>query len=616
MLVNTTDATVGQVIEEKRVVDLPLNGRDFVQLATLSAGVETRQTTRGLLATNGTRGNGLSFLFDGVDGNDANAIFLSLTPSIEGDPGVQDPDEHLLRGVRPQRRRADQPGDQVRHQRIPRRRVRVPAQRGLDAKNFFDPADQSIPPFSRNQFGAVLGGPVRRNQLFFLVNYEGTRMDKSLTALATVPTAAERNGDFSRTVNPATGALIVVRDPQTGLPFPGNQIPPARLDPTGSKIAALYPLPNRAGTQNFVSSPSQEFNADLITVRIDHTLSSKDTIFGRYFRSDSQEFNPFGRVAGAGGTNVPGFRVSIPSLGQNLALNWTRIISRNLLLEARFGLHRYNTGRFQNQGVDRMSELGIQGGPSTERDYGYPVFQITGYTTVGDRNDLPQERPQNTFHYFTSLTYTTGGHSVRSGFEVRYLQEDLYADLNIRGAFTFNPTFTGYGLADLLLGLPTTVTSTVPGLLANWRDTSYGVYVQDDWKVGSRLTVNLGLRYDYFTPITDTQDRRAIFDFADNTIKVVGTNGIPRSGYDSDRNNFAPRLGFAFLPFGTPRLVTRGGYGIFYDKENWNSHAGLNNQPMFRTSRQYRSARLDQQCVHRTGNYSAAECQRDAVRLP
>jgi outer membrane receptor protein involved in Fe transport len=587
VLVNTTDPTVGQVIEEKRVVDLPLNGRDFVQLATLSAGVETRQTTRGLLATNGTRGNSLSFLFDGVDGNDANAIFLSLTPSIEA---IQ---EFKIQTSTYSAEFGRNAGAQINLiTKSGTNSFRGAAfeflrDAALDAKNYFDPVDQPIPPFTRNQFGGVLGGPVRRNQLFFLVNYEGTRMDKSLTALATVPTAAERMGDFSRTLNPATGALIVVRDPVTGLPFPGNVIPPDRLDPTGSRVAALYPVPNRTGTQNFVSSPSQEFNADLLTIRIDHALSSRDTVFGRYFRSDSEEFNPFGRVAGAGGTNVPGFAARIPSVGQNLALNWTRILSSKLLLEARFGLHRYNTGRFQDQSADRVRELGIQGGHDAARDYGYPLFQITGYTAVGDRNDLPQERPQNTFHYFTNLTYNTGGHNVRTGFEVRYLQEDLYADLNVRGSYTFNPTFTGYGLADLLLGLPTTVTSTVPGLEANWRDTTYGVYLQDDWKVTPRLTLNLGLRYDYFTPITDTQDRRAIFDFADNTIKVVGTNGIPRSGYQADRNNVAPRVGFAFLPFGTSRLVTRGGYGIFYDKENWNSHAGLNNQPMFRSSLQY-----------------------------
>jgi hypothetical protein len=587
VLVNTTDPTVGQVIEEKRVVDLPLNGRDFVQLATLSAGVETRQTTRGLLATNGTRGNSLTFLFDGVDGNDANAIFLSLTPSIEA---VQEfkiqtssYSAEFGRNAGAQINLVTKSGSNEFHGSV----FEFHRNDSLDAKNYFDPADQPIPPFERNQFGAVLGGPVKRNQMFFLVNYEGTRMDKSLTALATVPTAAERAGDFSGTFNATTGAQIVVRDPQTGLPFPGNVIPSNRIDPTGRTIANLYPAPNRTGTQNFVSSPSQELTADLMTVRVDYTLSPKDQVFGRYFRSDSNEYNPFGRVANAGGTNVPGFPVRIASLGQNLALNWTRVVNPRLLFEARFGLHKYTTGRFQNQGVNRAAELGINGTPGQERDYGYPLFNITGYTTVGDRNDLPQDRPQDTYHYFANLTYNTGGHNVRSGFEARFLGEDLYADINIRGSYTFNPTFTGYGLADMLLGMPTTVTVTYPGLLANWRDTSYGLFVQDDWRIGSRLTLNLGLRYDYFTPVVDTEDRRAIYDFTDNVIKVVGENGIPRAGYLSDRDNFAPRLGFAFLPFGTPRLVTRGGYGIFYDKENWNSHAGLNNQPMFRTSLQY-----------------------------
>ena len=346
-LVDTT-ATVGQVIEERRVVDLPLNGRDFVQLATLSAGIENRQTTRGLLSTNGTRGNGLGFLFDGVDGNDANAIFLSLTPSIEAiqEFKIQTStySAEFGRNAGAQINLVTKAGTNDLHGSA----FYFMRDESLDAKNYFDPPNDPIPPFSRNQFGFVVNGPVRRNRTFFLGNYEGTRQNKALTALATVPTLAERNGDFSRTVNPATGALIAITDPQTGLPFPGNLIPSNRIDSTGRKVAALYPEPNRAGTQNFVSTPPQTFDADLLTVRVDHTFSSKDMFFARYFLSDSMEFNPFGRVANAGGTNVPGFVVSIPSRGQNLALNWTRVMSPRLLLEARFGFHRYNTGRYQD----------------------------------------------------------------------------------------------------------------------------------------------------------------------------------------------------------------------------------------------------------------------------
>jgi hypothetical protein len=586
-LVETTSATVGQVIEQRRVVDLPLNGRDFVQLATLSAGVENRQTTRGLLSTNGTRGNGVGFLFDGVDGNDANAIFLSLTPSIEAiqEFKIQTStySAEFGRNAGAQINLVTKAGTNDFHGSA----FYFLRDESLDAKNYFDPPTDEIPPFSRDQFGFVFSGPVRRNKTFFLGNYEGTRQNKALTALATVPTLAERNGDFSRTVDPVSGAQIVVRDPNTGLPFPNNIIPSARIDATGRQVAALYPEPNRLSAQNFVSSPEQTFVADLLTLRVDHTVSVKDMFFARYFLSDSLEYNPFGRVAGGGGTNVPGFGVEIPSRGQNLALNWTRVITPRLLLEARFGYHRYDTGRYQDNTVNGAAELGIEGVSDAEIDQGYPLFTITGYTTVGDRNDLPQGRPQNTYHYFANLTYNTGGHDVRTGFEVRQLGEDLFANTGVRGGFTFNPTFTGYGLGDVLLGLPTIATLTTPGLLANWRDTSLGLFVQDDWKVSEKLTVNLGLRYDYFTPLVDKFDRRAIFDFADNGIKQVGQNGIPRAGYLPDRNNFAPRIGFAFLPRGGTRFVTRGGYGLFYDKENWNTHQGLNNQPLFRTSRQY-----------------------------
>ena len=348
-IVDTTDATVGQVIEQRRVVELPLNGRDFVQLATLSAGIENRQTTRGLLSTNGTRGNGVGFLFDGVDGNDANAIFLSLTPSIEAiqEFKIQTStySAEFGRNAGAQINLVTKAGTNDFHGSA----FHFFRDESLDAKNYFDPPNDAIPPFARNQFGFVVSGPIRKNKTFFLGNYEGTRQHKALTALATVPTLAERNGDFSRTVNPTTGALIVITDPQTGLPFPNNVIPANRIDATGRRIAALYPEPNRAGSSNFVSTPTQTFDADLVTLRVDHTFSSKDQVFVRYFLSDSHEFNPFGRVAGGGGTNVPGFSVDIPSRGQNLAVNWTRILTSRLLLESRFGFHRYIPDAFRTR---------------------------------------------------------------------------------------------------------------------------------------------------------------------------------------------------------------------------------------------------------------------------
>jgi hypothetical protein len=588
--INLTDATVSQVIEQKRVVELPLNGRDFVQLAMLSAGMENRQTDRGLLSTNGTRGNGVGFLFDGVDGNDANALFLSLTPSIEAiqEFNIQTStySAEFGRTAGAQINLVTKAGSNAFHGSV----FEFFRNAALDAKNFFDLPNEPIPPFTRNQFGFVVSGPIRHNKMFFLANYEGTRMRKALTARATVPTLAERNGDFSRTFSPQTGNLIVVRDPLTGQPFPNNVIPVERLDPTGRRVVSLYPEPNRAeASQNFISSPSQRFVADLLAFRFDRQFSSTSNFFARYFYSDAEDVQPFGTVAGGtlGGTSLPGYGITIPSRGQNLALNWTQVLTSKLLLEARFGYHGYNTGRFQDSSVDRMSGLGIASLSNDPRDHGYPLFQITGYTTIGDGTGVPQGRPQKTFHYFTNLTYSSGGHNLRTGFEARRMHEDVFFNGFARGSFSFTSAFTGYGLADALLGLPAFATVTAPGLTSNWRDTTFGTFIQDDWKLSERLTLNLGLRYEFFTPLVDANDRRAVLDPVDNTLKQVGTAGIPRAGYEPDRNNFAPRFGFALLPFGGPRVVVRGGYGVFYDKENWNTHLGLSNQPLFRTTRQF-----------------------------
>ena len=569
------------------MVELPLNGRNFLQLALLTAGVEQRQTTRGLLAVNGTRGNGLGFLFDGVDGNDANAIFLSLTPSIEAiqEFKIQTStySAEFGRNAGGQINLVSRSGSNRFHGAL----FHFIRNSRLDAKNFFLPAGQSNPPFKRNQFGGVLSGPIRRNRTFFLGNYECNRIRQRPTSLATVPSVLERTGDFSATRNSLTGALIPVRDPSNSQPFPDNILPPSRTDATGLKVTSLYPQPNRGGVLNFISSPSQTFDADVYTARGDHRFSDKDTFFARYFRSKSFEFNPFGRVAGTGGTNVPGFGITIPATGQNYALNWTRLWTSRVVLETRFGYHRYNTGRYQNNSANRTADLGIQGLVNSTLEYGLPLFTVNGYATAGDRTDLPQSRPQNTFHYFSTLSYVRGSHTIKLGFEARRLQENLTISSNVRGNYTFDGTFSGYGLADVQLGLPIRANRVTAAIITGIRDTVYGTFLQDDWKLSSRLTVNLGFRYEYFTPVIDKYDNRAVFDFRDATVKRVNTGDIPRAGYFPDRNNAGPRVGFAWLPFGGTRTAVRGGYGIFYDKENFNSHLGLPQQPLFRQSQQF-----------------------------
>ncbi|MBI1356151.1 MAG: TonB-dependent receptor plug domain-containing protein [Acidobacteria bacterium] len=584
-LVNTSDPSVAQVIGTKSIEDLPLNGRDFLSLAMLTAGVEQRKTSRGKLSVNGTRGNGLGYLFDGVDANDANAIFQSLTPSLEAiqEFSIQTSNysAEFGRNAGGQINLVTKSGTNELHGTL----FHFLRNAKLDAKNYFVPHGDPNPPFKRNQFGGVLSGPIIKNKLFYLGNYEGFRIRQGITALATVPTAAERVGDFSQTFNANTGALIVVKDPATGQAFANNMIPTQRLDPTGLKILELYPLPNRSGAQNFVSSPSSSFDQDAYTGRVDYQATEKDSLFGRYFATKSNETNPFGRVNGAGGTNVPGFPVIIPVLAQNVSLNWTRILSPSTVMELRSGYHRYYTGRTQDTSRNLLESLGIEGPfEPAEINDGSPLISITGLTTLGDRGELPQIRPQNTYHFWGSVSHTVGRHSLKMGAELRALQENLILASTVRGNFVFNNTYTGYAPADVLTGLPTRVSYTSNSYITGMRDKQIGGYFQDDWKVSQKLTVNLGLRYDFFHPVYDRYDHRANIDFTTAELVRVGENGLSRAGYNKDLNNFAPRLGFAYTPFGDAHTVVRGGYGVFYDKENFNTHINLFQQPLFATS--------------------------------
>ncbi|MBM3739632.1 MAG: TonB-dependent receptor [Acidobacteria bacterium] len=571
-LMNTSDYAVAQVIDQKKILDLPLNGRNFVQLARLSAGVEQRAINRGLMSVNGTRGNSSSFLFDGVDSTDQNAIFQPLMPSIDAiaEFNIQTSNysAEFGRSAGGQVNLVSKGGTNQFHGSA----FEFLRNSALDAKDFFAPATQRIPPFKRNQFGAVVSGPVIRNRTFFMGNYEGGRIRQSITALASVPTPAQRTGDFSQTLN-AAGAVIPLRDPTTNQAFPGNRIPAGRLDPTGSKILALYPLPNRVGTQNLVSSPGNPIDSNLGAVRIDHRFSDKDTAFGRYFRSTSTEVNPFGVIAGAAnlGTTVPGFGITFPNTGQNVSLNWTRVLSPTMVMESRAGLLRFYTARWQNGDVDGLGQLGIEGGSAAPNTFGYPLMAIPGYGTLGHPANTPQFRYCNTFHYFWSLSRITGKHTLKVGMEARRAQQNLTLSNVVRGNFTFSTTFTGISIGDVLLGQPLLVTKIPTPLISGMRQTTTGTYIQDDWKVTRRLTINLGMRFEYFQPLLDKYDNARLFDPSDRTVKRVGTNGMPRAGYGTDKNNFAPRAGFAFTPFANSKTVLRGGYGIFYDYENWNS---------------------------------------------
>jgi outer membrane receptor protein involved in Fe transport len=575
-LTEPASAALGTVIGRETLHELPLNGREFLQLALLAAGAHpaapgselSRQNNSGL-HLNGAREASNNFLLDGVDNNDLFINRIVVSPPLDG--------------VREFRLHAS--SYQAEYGRSGGAQVNVVTQAGanqfhgslyhylrnaaLDARNFFDPPERPIPQFQRNQFGGLLGGPVRRERVFFLLGYEGTRLRQGTTRTARVPTAAEKAGDFSASPEP-------VIDPFAQRPFPGNRIPPERLDPIGRALAAYWPDPNRADpTQNFVSSPVASGRADQAYGRYDHYFSSRDTFYVRYNFSHDRSLVPFNE----GVTNLPGHGSFVINRGQNVAVSETHVSGPRTVWEARLGFNRLRREVLQqNSGDDVAGRLGIPGLSRDPVNFGFPALVVPGYDTPSDNTALPIIRRDHTWHALGSITHVRGAHTLKAGGEYRRFRADGVNNVFARGQFTFRPTFTRHAVADLLLGLPTLTLRTVIDNPMALRASSWNAYLQDDWKLTPRLILNLGLRYELNLPAVDAADRFSIFDLSRRTLAAAGTQGVPRAGYTADRNNFAPRFGLSWAQGNT---VLHGGYGVFHDLAVLEANSGLYFNPPY-----------------------------------
>jgi len=599
-LIQRETATVGTVIDNKKVVELPLNGRSFLQLNLLVAGAipgaEGSQlaTQGGSINVNGAREASNNFLLDGIDNNELLINQFVISPSIDAIQEFQLQSStysaEFGRSGGAQINVAIRSGGNSYHGSA----FEFLRNASLDAKNFFDPFQQKIPQFQRNQFGGTFGGPVRRDHTFFFINYEGTRIRQAITRLAHVPTAAEKSGDFSQTDLNGDGVVDandVLFNPATEQPFPGNRIPQQNQDPIGVALAQYFPDPNRSDpVQNFVSAPVLRNTVNQVNVRVDHRLSHNDTFFARYSFGSEDRFNPFDPLADP--TNLPGFGSFSRNGGQSLALNFTHVFSAALINEFRFGFNRSRLGIFQqNKGNDIIGKLGIPGLPDNPRDFGFPAVNVVGYDQLAEPSNIPQDSYDNTFQFIDNLSLTRGRHALKFGADLRRFRSNNYLDALARGLFIFAPAFTGSSLGDLLLGLPVvTINSKITGGNSAFRTTAYNFFTQGDIKVSSALTLNLGLRYEYNQPAYDIHNRGAVFDFASKSLKVVGSQGVPRSGTEPDRNNFAPRVGFAWQVPSQDNMVLRGGYGVFYDLAFLNANLLIGFNPPFFTVNQFFSS--------------------------
>ncbi len=452
----------------------------------------------------------------------------------------------------------------------------------LAARNFFYYGNGT--PFSlHNIDGATLGGPIVKNKLFFFASWEGTRERTNYSALSTVPTAAERAGNFS-----SFGTAIY--DPSTGnasgkgrTPFLNNIVPAAEFNPITVKLQSLIPLPNQPGTtSNYFSAGTQALDRDNIDAKIDWDRTSNHHIFGKYSVMKALVNCPFslGAAGGVGLCNGNGAGTA-PTLTQLATLGHSWILSPNLLFDQVLGFTRmgqHGTDSFYGQNIGL--ELGIPGtnGPDI-RQSGFPIFNITGFSSLGQTaNYIPFWRNDQTWTNSNNLTWTHGAHEFRFGFDLVRFQLNQWqpeaGSFGPRGSFTFDGAITALNggkspnqynaYAAFLLGLDQSVGKTLQNIYLTGREWQFGWYGRDRWQVSRKLTLDLGLRYELYPLVTRSHTGLGRFDLATGDIIIGGVGGNPENaGVTVSHKLFAPRVGLAYRL--NDATVVRMGYGISYD---------------------------------------------------
>ncbi len=588
-VVETETSSLGDVVTSQQVTDLPLNGRDFTQLATLTTGVikitessgningassQSNGNAGGAFAVNGTRGNLNNFMLDGIDNNSNDNAGNVLQTNVDAiqEFRIQTSDysaEFGRSGGAVINATIKSGTNQFHGTAFDFLRNDV-----LDARNFFEPAGSPKAPFRQNQFGGTLGGPIRRDKTFFFVDYQGTRAGTSSPNISTVPTVAQIGGNFSggpTIYDPNSTQIVngnVVR-----IPFAGNVIPSQQLDPIAHAVAQLYPAPNIPGAtaNNYVIDATGNLQIDQMDARVDHTISARQQIFARFSLSQETRFvqPPLPGLADGGsygtGTYLDDTR--------GAAVGYTFTISPTMVNEYRMGFNRahYIDNKPSYGQNYPPAGLAVPGVPNNATINGLTLFGPSGFHRLGEPGYTPTTSTSQEFQYGDTLSIIHGKHSIKVGAELRWSQFNLFQIGQPRGSFSFSGQFTadspssgdgtGNGLADMLLGLPNFSTISTLTYFGN-RQQTYGGFVQDDYKLSPKLTLNLGLRYDYTTPIKEAHNQQANFDFATGQLVAAGTNGASAGLVTSDKADFAPRIGLAYNAF--KNTVVRAGYGRFF----------------------------------------------------
>ncbi len=572
-LVETRNATLGIVVDREKVVDLPLNGRNFAQLGTLLPGVVAPPPALGGLNGNATVGgfgnvtgsfnvNGMrnqsnNFQLDGAANNDSfntgfvmrpppDAIqeFKILTHSYEAEYG---------RNAGSVVNVATKSGTNEFHGAA----WEFNRDDTFQARNFFAAAK---PELKQHQFGGALGGPVVKNRLFFFGYYEGFLNTQGSTATQVVLSQAQRGGDFSG------GAAW--RDPLNGnAAFAGNVIPTARISPIAAKILSDYiPLPNTAGNR-ITRAPSVEDQRHQFGGRTDYRVNEKHSIFGRYMYGHTNAFDPLG-----GSNFSPAGNRAIARV-QDVMASDTWVISPTLINVVRGGVNRIDAKPTVTSGLD-IASLGYQYAQSNKTAAGLPFVTVSGFFTTGDAQQPFASRVNNVVSFSDDLTLIQGRHSMKFGGEFRRDQINVVYINRPNGDFTFSGQYTGSAAADFLLGYPIQFRQATGDPLLDGSSLTYSIYAQDAFRINPRLLLSYGVRWEVNEPFVEKNDHLAAFNpevqstrFPDAPKGLVypGDNGLPRGTYKTDRNNIAPRLAAVWDPTGKGRTSIRAAWGLFYD---------------------------------------------------
>jgi hypothetical protein len=611
-LLQTESSSLGQVIDNRSIVTMPLAGRGAFSLVSLVPGVtDGSASARGASSRiSGGRNRLNEIQLDGVtavnvgNGNvgytpmiDALQEFKILTNSFSAEFGrtgggiivaTIKSGTNRLRGTAFEFHRND----------------------AFNARNFFARPQDPNPVLRFNQFGLAAGGPLRKDKTFFFADWQGTRNRTASTRVSTVPTEAMRRGDLS--------GLGTVFDPQTAAadgsrtPFPGNIVPSGRTDPAAVKILEYYPLPNLPGrTNNYVLSGPGRSRGDQGDIRVDHALSSRDRVMLRYSVSDSN---------GEPSPNFPtlGNPDNYASTGrqQNAVVSHSHTFGTAAINELRFGFnHIQSATEAPTEGMDFPSTLGV---PNVPPDV-FPRINITGLTSIGTNRSTPNSSLATSIQIVDNFTEIRGRHLFKAGFDFRHSTYQPYSPTNASGEFSFTSTQTanlaggrtsgGDAFGSFLLGLGSGF-QFLPGLRSVLSVPTYDAYVQDDFKVTSRLTVNAGLRWEPGFHFTEKENRISSFNpqavcaaqsplmrntsadmncgrFAAGVVTLIraGVDGAPRHFYRTDWNNLGPRIGLAFSP--DVSTVLRAGYGVYYSTPATASNPGTPLEAAFPWARSF-----------------------------